>query len=346
MNRNQSVYPELNRESIGPRWLVEERDACGVGLIADQHGRASHDLVAKALHALTCMEHRGGRCADRDSGDGAGVMTAIPWKLLQQWATEQNLPNLTPESTGVGMVFLPQNQAAADIVRSHFEQVIKEAGLRLFGWRLVPVDPTVLGVQAKQNQPQIEQVVFQSSNAQGDELERHLYWLRRRVGKGLSALLKTPTNLAVEVIAGLQEYYVCSLSCRTIVYKGMVRSAILKAFYLDLQQPDYVSAFAVYHRRFSTNTLPKWHLAHPMRLIGHNGEINTVMGNINWMMARQADLTHPDWGRSPGRPQTACRFGEKRLLQLRQCAGAIGSFRPQSSGGVDDYDSGGLSEPA
>ena len=296
MNQNRSIYSGLNRESIGPRWLVEERDACGVGLIADQNGRASHDLLAKALHALTCMEHRGGRCADRDSGDGAGVMTAIPWKLLQQWASEQNLPDPKPERTGVGMVFLPQNQEAADIVRSQFEHVVQEAGLTLLGWRSVPIKPEVLGVQARQHQPQIEQVVVQSSSVQGDELERQLYWLRRRVGQALNTLRTTRADLSTAVIAGLQEYYVCSLSCRTIVYKGMVRSAILQAFYLDLQQPDYISAFVVYHRRFSTNTMPKWPLAHPMRLIGHNGEINTLVGNINWMMARQADLAHPTWG--------------------------------------------------
>ncbi|MDJ0703129.1 MAG: glutamate synthase-related protein [Leptolyngbyaceae cyanobacterium MO_188.B28] len=296
MNQNRSIYPGLTHESMGPRWLVEERDACGVGLIADKNGRASHDLLAKALHALACMEHRGGCCADRDSGDGAGVMTAIPWTLLQQWASEQNLPELTPEKTGVGMVFLPQNQTAAARVRKQFEHVLEDAGLTLLGWRAVPVNPDVLGVQAKQNQPQIEQVLVQSANVHGDELERQLYWVRRRIRQALSAQLEIQADLAPEVAEGLQEYYVCSFSCRTIVYKGMVRSAVLKAFYLDLQAPDYVSAFAVYHRRFSTNTLPKWPLAHPMRLIGHNGEINTLVGNINWMTARESDLAHPLWG--------------------------------------------------
>ena len=254
MNQNLSVYPGLNRESIGPRWLVEERDACGVGLIADQQGRASHDLLAKALQALACMEHRGGCCADRDSGDGAGVMTAIPWALLQQWASEQNLPEPTPEKTGVGMVFLPQNQAAAALVRNQFEHALRDAGLTLLGWRAVPVNPDVLGVQAKQNQPQIEQVLVQSADVQGDELERQLYWVRRRIRQALSTQLETQADLAADIVTGLQEYYVCSFSCRTIVYKGMVQSAVLKAFYLDLQASDYVSAFAVYHRRFSTNT--------------------------------------------------------------------------------------------
>ena len=223
-------------------------------------------------------------------------MTAIPWKLLQHWAIEHGLPDLIPEKTGVGMVFLPQNPAAADIVRTQFEQFVTEAGLSLLGWRSVPIKPEVLGIQARQNQPLIEQVIIQSLTVQGDDLERQLYWLRRRLGQALSKLLKKQPELAPEVISGLEEYYVCSLSCRTIVYKGMVRSAILPAFYLDLQQPDYISAFAVYHRRFSTNTLPKWPLAHPMRMIGHNGEINTLIGNINWMRARQADLTHPAWG--------------------------------------------------
>jgi glutamate synthase (ferredoxin) len=241
------------------------------------------------------MEHRGGCCADQDSGDGAGVMTAIPWAILQTWASESGKAPLNPAQTGVGMIFLPQQVAAAGLVRETFERVIKDEGLTLVGWRQVPVNPDVLGALAKQFQPHIEQLVVASDAATGEDLERKLYLVRRQ-GLQAVAQLKTGGTLPAEQVAALGDFYVCSFSCRTIVYKGMVRSSVLASFYNDLTNPAYVSAFAVYHRRFSTNTMPKWPLAHPMRLLGHNGEINTLVGNVNWMMARQADLSHDIWG--------------------------------------------------
>jgi glutamate synthase (ferredoxin) len=277
----------------GQRWLVEERDACGVGFIADQQGRASHSLITKALSALTCLEHRGACSADQDSGDGAGLMTAIPLELLHQWLTEQNISDGSPEQLGVGMVFLPQRNSAAAIARQAVEQVVTAAGLKVLGWRLVPVHPDTLGVQARENQPQIEQILLQSSEANGDQLERQLYLVRKRIEK---AVMRAANSASPEDAEELREFYICSLSSRTIVYKGMVRSAVLGEFYGDLKNPDYKSAFAIYHRRFSTNTLPRWQLAQPMRLLGHNGEINTLLGNINWMMAREAELAHPHWG--------------------------------------------------
>jgi glutamate synthase (ferredoxin) len=271
----------------GQRWLVEERDACGVGFIADRQGKASSDLVAKALSALACLEHRGGCSADQDSGDGAGLMTAIPWELLQQWAASQGISPLQTAQVGVGMVFLPQKSEDVATAKQEIAKVLIEEGLTLLGWRVVPTKPTLLGIQARENQPQIEQLVVQS-NFQEDALERQLYLVRKRIH---GILNPTSTNKA-----GVSECYFCSFSCRTIIYKGMVRSAVLGTFYEDLQNPAYKSAFAVYHRRFSTNTLPKWHLAQPMRLVGHNGEINTLLGNVNWMVARQADIAHAHWG--------------------------------------------------
>jgi len=275
----------------GPRAIVEERDACGVGFVADQQGRASFKLVQQALNALGCMEHRGGCCADRDSGDGAGVMTAIPWGLLQGWAPGQGLDaTLTPEKTGVAMVFLPLAEDAAAIARDIFESAAKAEGFTALGWREVPVQPEVLGVLAKQNQPRIEQFFVQCDHANGDELERELFRLRRRIHR-----TQVSWQGDSAIAAALKDTYTCSFSSRTIVYKGMVRSEVLGQFYLDLQNADYVSPFAIYHRRFSTNTMPKWPLAHPMRLVGHNGEINTLVGNINWMKAREADLANPIW---------------------------------------------------
>jgi glutamate synthase (ferredoxin) len=269
----------------GPRWLVEERDACGVGFIANLENQANHELVTKALSALTCLEHRGACSADRDSGDGAGLMSAIPWELFEQWMQEQGIVPSAGAHLAVGMAFLSQDSTRAAKVRELVETTVAEEGFQVLGWREVPVNSEVLGIQARENQPKIEQLFVESSQWQGDELEAKLYLARRAVGKVLDT---------TEFKWG-EDLYICSFSCRTIVYKGMVRSAVLGNFYLDLQNPAYKSAFAVYHRRFSTNTMPKWPLAQPMRLLGHNGEINTLLGNINWMIAREGNLAHPIW---------------------------------------------------
>lgn len=280
----------------GQPWLVEERDACGVGFIVDQQGRASHDLVSKALIALGCMEHRGGCSADQDSGDGAGVMTAIPWSVIQPWLEQSGYENLDPAQLGVGMVFLPKSAVAATLVRQTFAQLAPEEGLEVVGWRIVPIKPDVLGPQARENHPRIEQIILRSQTQTGDALERSLFLLRKQVQQRIAEAKQSQ-----DASLGLSDFYVCSLSCRQIIYKGMVRSAILGEFYLDFQNPNFTSVFALYHRRFSTNTMPKWPLAQPMRLLGHNGEINTLLGNLNWMMAREADLTHPLWTESGGR---------------------------------------------
>jgi glutamate synthase (ferredoxin) len=273
----------------GQPWLVEERDACGVGFIANPSGGANHSIIQKALPALTCLEHRGGCSADQDSGDGAGIMTAIPWELLAPWFAERNIDILQePECKyGVGMVFLPQDADLAIKAREIIETDLKQEELVIVGWREVPVKPEVLGVQARENQPRIEQVmVYSAKGNTGDDLDRQLFLARRSSGVALKQ----------DGLVWGEDIYICSFSCRTIVYKGMVRSAILGEFYLDLVNPDYKSNFAVYHRRFSTNTMPRWPLAQPMRLLGHNGEINTLLGNINWMRARENVLAHPVWG--------------------------------------------------
>lgn len=271
----------------GQRWLVEERDACGVGFIAAQNGQPDHQIVSKALAALSCLEHRGGCSADYDSGDGSGILMSIPWTLLEQWCSENNISLPVREHMAVGMVFLPQEAAHADEARQIVSDTLKQEGFNVHGWRVVPVNPEVLGPQAKSLQPQIEQVIVSHDTLDGDELERATFLARRAVGKALNEhnTLEWGNN-----------FYICTLSNRTIVYKAMVRSAVLENFYLDLQNPDYVSSFAVYHRRFSTNTMPRWPLAQPMRLLGHNGEINTLLGNINWMKARSNDLSHEVWG--------------------------------------------------
>jgi glutamate synthase (ferredoxin) len=276
---------QQSTRNFGPSWLVEERDACGVGWIADRQNRASHETIAMALKALTCVEHRGGCSADRDSGDGAGLLTAIPWQLLQR-----EMPAIVPDKAAVGMIFLPQQPERQALCREITEHCAAKEGLTLVGWRVVPVQPDVLGIQALENQPQIEQVVFHADREQGDvrgdDLERSIYITRRRIKLDIERLYPE----------WQQDFYIASLSKRTIVYKGMVRSEILGEFYTDLKNPAYVTPFAIYHRRFSTNTLPKWPLAQPMRFLGHNGEINTLLGNINWFSARENDLAHPNWG--------------------------------------------------
>ncbi|MCS6782783.1 MAG: glutamate synthase large subunit [Gloeomargarita sp. SKYBB_i_bin120] len=262
-------------------WLTDERDACGVGFIADRRGRASHAVVSQALAALTCLEHRGGCSADRDSGDGSGVLTGLPWDLLQAWAEAMGLPPLVPGRTGVGMVFLPPEAVLQ--AQAWVTQELQGEGFMVLGWRPVPVRPEVLGVQARENCPAIAQVVVAHPDWHDDRLEQQLYLARKRLER---QALQHPWG---------GEFYVCSLSGRTLVYKGMVRAAVLGEFYVDLQDARYQSSFAIYHRRFSTNTMPKWPLAQPMRLLGHNGEINTLLGNINWMVAREASFAHPAW---------------------------------------------------
>ena len=287
-NQPESVTGNLGSPYGGQPWLVEERDACGVGFIANPSGGANHSIIQKALTALTCLEHRGGCSADQDSGDGAGIMTAIPWELLAPWFAEQNIDILQePEfKYGVGMVFLPPDTATAIEARQIIETDLKQEELVVVGWREVPVKPEVLGVQARENQPRIEQVIVYSAKGNiGDDLDRQLFLARRSSGVALKE----------DGLIWGENVYICSFSCRTIVYKGMVRSAVLGEFYLDLINPTYKSNFAVYHRRFSTNTMPRWPLAQPMRLLGHNGEINTLLGNINWMRAREGVLSHPVW---------------------------------------------------
>ncbi|MFN9315129.1 MAG: glutamate synthase subunit alpha, partial [Microcystis sp.] len=250
----------------GPRWLVEERDACGVGFIADVRGSGSHQLIEQALLALGCLEHRGGCSADQDSGDGSGMMTAIPRDVLATWFAENGLNMPESERLGVGMVFLPQAAQERAEAKAHIEEIVNKYNIKILGWRAVPVRPQVLGRQARENQPYVEQILVTSPDLAGSQFDRLLYIARSEVGKQLA-----------------DDFYFCSFSCRTIVYKGMVRGEILREFYLDLQNTAYSSQFAIYHRRFSTNTQPKWPLAQPMRLLGHNGEINTLLGNINWM---------------------------------------------------------------
>ncbi len=275
------------RDSSGPDWLERERDGCGVGFLARLDGQASHWILQQALRGLGCMEHRGGCGGDRDSGDGAGVLCAIPWPLLKTlWPAVAALPN--ESIPALGMVFLPRDDEARSTTRRLCEEQAAQLGLHSHGWRVVPVDRDVLGPMAAASCPVIEQWLLSMDQCHGDqeEFERLLFRCRRRIGAQLGQVLGTALSRHVSF---------ASLSTRTMVYKGMVRSEVLPVFYRDLQDERFAVPYAVYHRRFSTNTLPRWPLAQPMRLLGHNGEINTLLGNINWALAAQDGLKRV-WG--------------------------------------------------
>nr|QVY58278.1 ferredoxin-dependent glutamate synthase [Kappaphycus striatus] len=261
--------------------MVTERDACGVGFIAQINDVPSHNLILQAINALTCMEHRGGCSADRISGDGSGIMTQIPWDLLVNDIYQKDFHNIN--KLGVGMIFFPRENIES--LKQICEWVLEEEGLEIKIWRNVPVNESVLGLQASTNQPKIQQCLVESRNLQGDKLERALYISRKKIEKLVSQTILNTNKL----------FYICSFSSRIIVYKGMVRSEVLAQYYVDLYDVKYKSNFAVYHRRFSTNTMPKWPLAQPMRFMAHNGEINTLLGNLNWMKSKQSVLVHNYW---------------------------------------------------
>ena len=258
----------------GPMPLVEERDACGVGFIADMQGERRHETISRALHALGCMEHRGGCGGDGVSGDGAGVMTAVPWELFE---SEGYLQGKSSDSCGVAMVFLPQDEGEALKAQALLDAQAAAKGFEVLGWRDVPQTKGVLGEMALEALPIIRQAFVHHPEHKGDELETALYQLRRSTQ---ADILEQEPDSAVRL-----ETYFASMSTRTIIYKGMVMSAILGAFYGDLTNPLFKTNFAIYHRRFSTNTNPKWPLAQPMRCLAHNGEINTLIGNVNWQRA-------------------------------------------------------------
>jgi len=257
-----------------------EHDSCGFGFVVDIQGRRSHAIVRDALTVLVNLEHRGASGSEKNTGDGAGLLTQIPHAFLEKAAHAAGIRLPGAGQYGAGMVFLPADPAGRDACVRLFERTAAEEGIPLLGWRTVPTDNATLGATAKASQPEIRQVFLGRSERLAEDLafERRLYVMRRLVEKAVSR----------SSIPRRGHFYVPSLSCRTIVYKGMLNASQLIQFYPDLSDPAMESALAMVHSRFSTNTFPSWARAHPYRYISHNGEINTLRGNINWMHARQA----------------------------------------------------------
>src|SRR5438093_449978 len=245
-----------------------DHDACGVGFVTRLGHRGSHEIVERALEVLCRLAHRGGVDADGRSGDGAGLLTQIPDSFIRKQARRNGID--LPSVFGLGMVFLPAgNENAA---RAIIQSTALESGLRCLGRRSVSCDPDVVGPRARDTLPAIEQYFFAPESAT-DDFESLLFRVRKRVEQN-----------------AFPGTYVCSLSTRTVVYKGLLTPEQLPAFYPDLVDPEFVSSFAIFHQRYSTNTQPSWSLAQPFRFVAHNGEINTISANRRWLHAKEVVL--------------------------------------------------------
>lgn len=265
-----------------------DKDSCGVGFIANIKGKKSHQIVEDALTILVNLEHRGAVGADPRAGDGAGILTQIPHAFFAKKAKELGFTLPEPGQYAVGFLFLPRDAEWRDIIRDTYAQIAAEEGMTILGWRDVPTDNSTLGESVKPTEPVHMQVFIQrpAKITTEDEFERRLYIMRKAISNAIYQRRERR----------LSGYYPVSLSCRTIIYKGMFLADQLGTYYPDLHDADFTSALALVHQRFSTNTFPAWSLAHPYRMIAHNGEINTLRGNVNWMAARQASVSSPLFG--------------------------------------------------
>ncbi len=256
-----------------------EHDACGLGALVQLDGTTSHRLVAQAVEVLRNLDHRGATGSDPETGDGAGILTQLPDAFLRRACAEVGIDLPPPGDYGVGMTFLPQDPLVRLRCEELCARIIAEEGHRALGWRDVPVRMEAIGELARASAPVIRQLLVERREGDPEAFERKLYVIRRRVEKAAQ-------HLGVEEAA----FTFTSLSSRTLVYKGLLRARQLDAFYPDLAEPDFAAAIALVHSRFSTNTLGTWDLAHPFNFLAHNGEINTVRGNANWLRAREPQL--------------------------------------------------------
>src|SRR4030081_29180 len=284
-----------------------EKDSCGVGFIANIKGKKSHQIVSDALNILCNLEHRGAVGADPRAGDGAGILVQITHALFARKTKELGFTLPRPGEYAVGALFMPKEKAWRKVIQSIIADQIKDEQLTLLGWRDVPSDNFSLGETVKPTEPAHMQVfIGRGAHIKNDEeFERRLYILRKSISQAIYQRRDR----------GLAGYYPVSMSWRTVVYKGMFLPDQLGKYYPDLSEPDFESALALVHQRFSTNTFPTWSLAHPYRMIAHNGEINTLRGNVNWMAARQASVHSELYGKDisrlwpisyEGQSDTAC----------------------------------------
>ena len=252
-----------------------EHDACGVGMIVNLHGNKSHELVDSALRVLENMKHRGAEGADNKTGDGAGIMVQIPHEFILL----QGIPVPEKGKYGTGLIFLPKDSKEQEYILSIVIEEVEREGLTLMHLRTVPVNSDILGQSARETEPDIKQV-FITGIGNSENLERTLYIIRKKIEQRVHH----------------KDFYIVSLSSRTIIYKGMLSSTQVRTYFCDLTQPYFTSGLAIVHSRFSTNTFPTWSLAQPFRLLAHNGEINTIRGNRGWMEARESVLSTPTLG--------------------------------------------------
>jgi len=295
----------------------QEHDACGVGVVANIKGQKTHQIIDEGVQVLINLGHRGAAGRDPDTGDGAGMLIQTPVKLFEREAAALGIDLPAAGQYGVGMVFMPPESQAE--CRDMIGKIIEAEGLKVLGWRDVPIDHSKIGVDAREVCPQISQVFIGMGPDIKDatHLERKLFIARKVLEHSMSESGLTDEQA--------DRFYICSMSCKTIVYKGLLMAHQIAEFYLDLQDQDLVSAFALVHSRFSTNTLGSWRLAHPYRYLAHNGEINTLRGNVNWMHARESQFESPLFGddmdkiapvTNPGDSDTASLDNALELLQM------------------------------
>jgi glutamate synthase (NADPH) large chain len=264
-----------------------EHDACGIGFVASISGRKSHEIIQNGIQVLLNLAHRGACGCDPETGDGAGVLIQIPHKFFARECEKLGFTLPKPGTYGVGMIFLPVEKHRRLQCEGILERIIQEEGLSLLGWRDTPVYASAIGRVARASQPYIQQIFVRCAEGMDeDAFERKLYVVRKR----------TENEIRESEFEDADMFYIPSLSCRTIVYKGLLLAPQIENFYRELSDPDAVSALCLVHQRFSTNTFPSWQRAHPYRYVAHNGEINTLRGNVNWMHARQSLLSSPLFG--------------------------------------------------
>ena len=290
MDMNQSTIEQqrldqARLEANGMYSSQFEKDACGMGFVVNIKGKKSHDIIDDGLRILERLEHRGGAGADKDTGDGAGILVQIPHEFFKRECEVLGINLPAAGEYGVGMIFAHKYESLRNEQKRIFEEVVREEGQVVLGWREVPVDGTKVGKEAAAIRPWMIQILIGKGPdvTNNKEFERKLYIIRKLAEKRIVPLSKELSS----------DFYIASLSSKTIVYKGMLTPGQLRDFYLDLSDLDFTSALAMVHSRFSTNTFPSWARAHPNRFLVHNGEINTIRGNVNWINAREGKAESP-----------------------------------------------------